>query len=100
VLDVKKQKLVKDRNLNVAFVIRTRGNCVKRCCCGHVCDAVLGSPPPPRFYRCLEPKWLILVATPSKGKCTLVTLRRTVTPYRDSMDWTRDHGTYQKVVTQ
>jgi hypothetical protein len=29
---------------------------------------------------------------------TLVTLPRTVTPYRDSVDGTRDHVTYQKLV--
>jgi hypothetical protein len=29
----------------------------------------------------------------------LVTLLRTVTPYRDSVDGTRDHVTYQKLVT-
>ena len=31
-----------------------------------------------------------------KGGYTLVTLRRAVTPYRDSVDGTRDHVTYQK----
>jgi hypothetical protein len=31
---------------------------------------------------------------------TLVTLPRTVTPYRDSVDGTRDHVTYQKLVTR
>jgi hypothetical protein len=25
---------------------------------------------------------------------------RTVTPYRDSVDWTRDHVTYQTLVTR
>jgi hypothetical protein len=30
-----------------------------------------------------------------KGRYTLVTLPRTVTPYRDSVDGTRDHVTYQ-----
>jgi hypothetical protein len=29
-----------------------------------------------------------------------VTLPRTVTPYRDSVDGTRDHVTYQKLVTR
>jgi hypothetical protein len=32
-----------------------------------------------------------------KGGYTLVTLPRTVTPYRDSVDGTRDHVTYQKL---
>jgi hypothetical protein len=32
----------------------------------------------------------------SEGWYTLVTLPRTVTPYRDSVDGTRDHVTYQK----
>jgi hypothetical protein len=36
----------------------------------------------------------------SKGGYTLVTLPRTVTPYRDSVDGTRDHVTYQKLVTR
>jgi hypothetical protein len=37
-----------------------------------------------------------------KGKVgyTLATLPRTVTLYRDSVDWTRDHVTYQKLVTR
>jgi hypothetical protein len=33
-----------------------------------------------------------------KGGYTLVTLPRTVTSYRDSVDGTRDHVTYQKLV--
>jgi hypothetical protein len=33
------------------------------------------------------------------GVYTLVTLPRIVTPYRDSMDGTRDRLTYQKFVT-
>jgi len=36
----------------------------------------------------------------SKGGCTLVTLPRIVTPYRDSVDETRDRVTYQKLVTR
>ena len=36
----------------------------------------------------------------SKGGNTLVTLRRIVTPYRDSVDGTRDRVTYQKLVTR
>ena len=35
----------------------------------------------------------------SKGGYTLVTLPRIVTPYRDSVDGTRDRVTYQKLVT-
>jgi hypothetical protein len=35
-----------------------------------------------------------------KGGYTLVTLPRTVTPYRDSVDGTRDHVKYQKLVTR
>jgi hypothetical protein len=35
-----------------------------------------------------------------KGGYTLVTLPHTVTPYRDSVDGTRDHVTYQKLVTR
>jgi hypothetical protein len=36
----------------------------------------------------------------SIGGYTLVTLPRNVTPYRDSVDGTRDHVTYQKLVTR
>jgi len=35
----------------------------------------------------------------TKGGYTLVTLPRIVTPYRDSVDGTRDRVTYQKLVT-
>jgi hypothetical protein len=35
-----------------------------------------------------------------KGGYTLVTLPRTVTPYRDSVNGTGDHVTYQKLVTR
>ena len=35
-----------------------------------------------------------------KGGYTLVTLLRTVPLYRDSVDVTRDHVTYQKLVTR
>jgi hypothetical protein len=37
---------------------------------------------------------------PHKGGYTLVTLPRTVTPHRDSVDGTRDHVTYQKLDTR
>jgi len=35
-----------------------------------------------------------------KGRYTFVTLPRIVTPYRDSVDGTRDRVTYQKLVTR
>ena len=35
-----------------------------------------------------------------KGRYTLVTLPRNVTPYHDSVDGTCDHVTYQKLVTR
>ena len=35
----------------------------------------------------------------SKDGYTLVSIRRTVTPYRDSVDGTRDRVTYRKLVT-
>ena len=35
-----------------------------------------------------------------KGGYTLVTLPRMVTPYRDSVDGTRDRVTYQKLITR
>jgi len=35
-----------------------------------------------------------------KGGYTLVTLPRIVTPYRDSVDGTRDRVTYHKLVTR
>jgi len=35
-----------------------------------------------------------------KSGYTLVTLPRIVTPYRDSVDGTRDRVTYQKLVTR
>jgi hypothetical protein len=38
--------------------------------------------------------------TVAKGGCTLVMLPRTVTPYRDSVDATRDHVTYQNGFTR
>ena len=44
----------------------------------------------------------IQICTPStfKDGYTLVTLPRIVTPYRDSVDGTRDSVTYQKLVTR
>jgi len=36
----------------------------------------------------------------TKGGYTLVTLPRTVTPYRGSVDGTRDHVPYQQLVTR
>jgi hypothetical protein len=41
-----------------------------------------------------------LNADHSKGGYTLVTLPCIVTPYRDSVDGTRDRVTYQKLVTR
>ena len=41
-----------------------------------------------------------MVVAPSKAGSTLVTLPRTVTPYRDSVEGTRDRVTYQKLVTR
>jgi dihydroorotate dehydrogenase len=38
--------------------------------------------------------------TQTKGGYTLVTLPRIVTPYRDSVDETRDRVTYEKLVTR
>ena len=35
-----------------------------------------------------------------KGRYTLVTLPRNVTPYRDSVEGTCDHVTYQKLFTR
>jgi hypothetical protein len=35
-----------------------------------------------------------------KGGYTLVTLPHAVTPYCESVDGTRDHVTYEKLVTQ
>jgi len=40
--------------------------------------------------------WMVIF----KGGYTLVTLPRTVTPYRDSVDGTRDRVTCQKLVTR
>jgi hypothetical protein len=43
---------------------------------------------------------LFRVARNFKGGYTLLTLPRIVTPYRDSVDGTRDRVTYQKLVTR
>jgi hypothetical protein len=37
--------------------------------------------------------------TSLKAGYTLVTFTRTATPYRDCVDGTRDHATYQKLFT-
>jgi len=42
----------------------------------------------------------MILAAAYKGGYTLVTLPRIVTPYRDSVDGTRDRVTYQKLVTR
>jgi len=51
-------------------------------------------------FSCKEYKLNYVSDTPvaAKGGSTLVTLLRNVTPYRDSVDRTRDHVTYQKLV--
>jgi hypothetical protein len=36
----------------------------------------------------------------NKGRYTIVTLPRIVTPYRDTVNGTRDRVTYQKLVTR
>jgi hypothetical protein len=41
-----------------------------------------------------------MCARARKGEYTLVTLPRTVTPYRDSVDGTRGHVTYQNWFTR
>jgi hypothetical protein len=48
------------------------------------------------------PHWMSVchAASECKGGYTLVTLPRIVTPYRDSVDRTRDRVTYQKLVTR
>ena len=57
---------------------------------------------PSHFFNPLTPTsastWYVAVIR--KGKYTLVTLPRNVTPYRDSVDGTFDHVTYQKLVTR
>ena len=45
-------------------------------------------------------RWGVIRLCSRKGGHTLVTLPRTVTPYRDTMDGTRDRVTYQKLVTR
>ena len=50
---------------------------------------------PPTMHARREAKWNL-----AKGRYTLVTLPRNVTPYRDSVDETCDHVTYQKLVTR
>ena len=46
------------------------------------------------FKHVLQQSWVC------KSGSTLVTLPRNVTPYRDSVDGTRDRVTYQKLVTR
>jgi len=50
--------------------------------------------------RCCERDEGGRAAVNVKGGYTLVTLPRIVTPYRDSVDGTRDRVTYQKLVTR
>jgi len=49
------------------------------------------------YYKNMCLHKLLHFSTP-KGGYTLVTFPRTVTPYRDSVDGTRDHVTYQKLI--
>jgi hypothetical protein len=53
----------------------------------------------PHYMILLSESTLRLLGT-CKGGYTLVTLPRIVTPYRDSVDGTRDRVTYQKLVTR
>ena len=57
-------------------------------------------------YFTINPKWSYpktseynIPRVKFKGGYTLVTLPRIVTPYRDSVDETRDRVTYRKLVT-
>ena len=52
------------------------------------------------IYKYVKVDAPVPVAARSKGTYTLVTLPRNVTPYRDSVDGTCDHVTYQKLVTR
>ena len=52
----------------------------------------------PSFF--LAATFLSRIWRTSKGGYTLVTLPRSVTPYRGSVDGTRDRVTYQKLVTR
>jgi len=47
----------------------------------------------------MSPIMLFMLLSP-KDEYTLVTLPRIVTPYRDSVDGTRDRITYQKLATR
>ena len=49
---------------------------------------------PPSFM------WFVVDRNAFQGGSTLVTSPRIVTPYRDSVDGTRDRVTYQKLVTR
>ena len=50
------------------------------------------------FFR--HPQKIFSSSYVPKGGYTLVTLPRNVTPYRVSVDGTRDRVTYQKLVTR
>lgn len=58
------------------------------------------------MYFCSYIFWAIIIfqyiddREPFKGAYTLVMLPRIVTPYRDSVDETCAHVTYQKLVTR
>jgi hypothetical protein len=49
---------------------------------------------------CARERARACVAQQPKASHTLVMLPRNVTPYRDSVDGTRDRATYQKLVTR
>ena len=50
---------------------------------------------------CCSDQWMLRMNVTGNAKAgsTLVTLPRNVTPYRDSVEETRDRVTYQKFVT-
>ena len=50
------------------------------------------------YWSYLDVRRNCLIIQYSEGRYTLVTLPRNVTPYRDSVDGTCDHVTYQKLV--
>jgi len=54
-----------------------------------------------QFLKTCIKLYLLCIIAISKGGYTLiVTLPRIVTPFRDSVDGTRDRVTYQKLVTR
>jgi hypothetical protein len=55
---------------------------------------------PKRYLRIFQTANIGKVKRRGNGGYTLITLPRTETPYRDNVDGTRDHVTYQKFVTR